>query len=200
MADATLDKTLISLDELLAMGDVRVEIIDGEIVEMAAAGVLHQLIIRNVFRILDPYVEEHNLGTVLTDGLTFLMYSDAGGLKDSFVPDVSFSRKDNIPAGFEITKPHPGVPDLAVEVVSPNDKATEIQQKIQIYLDKGTEEVWVAYPIPGSQSLHQYRRDSTTARIYREPDEVVDTSVMFPGLEGLTVAAIFRLPNWALDT
>jgi hypothetical protein len=39
MADAPAEKTAISLDDLLKMGeDARVEIIDGEIVEMPAAG------------------------------------------------------------------------------------------------------------------------------------------------------------------
>jgi Uma2 family endonuclease len=172
----------------------------GEPVEMAAAGVLHQIISANMFRILDPYVIAHDIGAVFTDGLTYLMYSDAKGLKESFIPDVSFIRKTNLPPEFDLSKPHPGAPDLAVEIMSPDDKAIAVEAKVRLYFDKGTEEVWVAYPTLGSQSLHQYRRGSTTARIYREPDEVVDTSVMFPGLEGLTVAAIFRLPAWALDT
>lgn len=197
MADTTLDKTLISLDELLALGDARVEILDGQIAEMAAAGVLHQIIISNVNFPIEAYIRQNPIGSVFVDGLIFLMYSDEAGLKESFIPDLSFVRNDNFPADLDITKPHPGVPNLAVEVISPNDKAADIQEKIRIYLEKGTEEVWVAYPELGSQSLHQYRRGSSTVRIYQEPDDVIDASAFFPGLEGLTVEAIFKLPAWA---
>lgn len=198
MADLPLERTFISLDDLLEMGeDARVEIINGEIVPMAAAGVLHQIIIGNIYRPLDSYTQQHEVGTVFTDGLTYLMHSDPRSLKHSFVPDVSFIRKENFPAGFDIRKPFPGAPDLAVEVISPNDKATEIQEKILTYLENGTEQVWVAYPQPGSQSLHQYLRDSSTMRIYQKPEEAIDASAFFPGIEGLTTEAIFKLPVWA---
>ncbi|MBZ0303633.1 MAG: Uma2 family endonuclease [Anaerolineae bacterium] len=200
MADLPHEKTAISLDDLLDMGeDTRVEIIHGELIEMTAAGVLHQIIIGNFFRTLDPFASEHGLGAVFTDGLTYLMHSDPRSLRHSFVPDVSFIRRENIPAGFDLRKPFPGVPDLAVEVVSPNDKAVDVQEKILIYLEKGAEQVWVAYPEPGRQSLHQYRRDQSTMRIYQKPEEVIDTSALFPGLEALTVATIFSLPAWATD-
>ena len=196
MTDLPVQKTHISLDDLLEMPE-RAEIINGELVEMSAAGVLHGIIIGNIYRIVDPYVMEHEIGTVLMDGVTYLMYSDPRSLKDSFIPDLSFIRNENIPANFDVSRPHPGIPDLAVEVVSPNDKAVDVQDKILAYLDKGTEQVWVAYPEVGSQSLHQYIRGSSTIRIYQEPDEEVDTSAIFPTLQGLTVAAIFKLPKWA---
>ena len=166
---------------------------------MVAAGVLHQIIVGNVYYPLEVYNRQHELGSVFTDGLTYLMHSDPSSLKHSFVPDVSFLRSENIPAGFDISKPFPGVPDLAVEVISPNDKAIDVQEKILIYLEKGTEEVWALYPELGSQSVQQYRRDSSTVRIYQKPEEAVDASALFPGLDGLTVEAIFKLPKWAAD-
>lgn len=196
MADLPAQTTHISLDDLLEMGsDAHVEVIDGEVVEMAAAGILHQIVVGNFFRILNLYVTEHEDGAMFTGGLTYLMHSDPRSLTDSLVPDVSFIRAENIPAGFDITRPHPGVPDLAIEVVSPNDKASEVQEKIAIYLDRSTEQVWVAYP--GSQSLYQYRRGSATVQLYPKPDEAIDASAFFPGIESLTLAAIFRLPRWA---
>jgi Uma2 family endonuclease len=39
-----------------------------------------------------------------------------------------------------------GAPDLAVEIVSPGDDASDLRQKIQQYLDNGTAIVWVIYP------------------------------------------------------
>jgi Uma2 family endonuclease len=69
---------------------------------MATAGVAHQIIARNVQRLLDAYVVTHQNGEVFFDGLTYLIHSEAGGLKDSFVPDVSFIRRENIPANLEV--------------------------------------------------------------------------------------------------
>ena len=118
----------------------RVEIINGEMVEMAAAGILHHIVIGNIYYPLETYNRQHEIGTVFMDGLTYLMFSDPSTLKDSFFPDVSFIRNTNTPPDFDITKPHPGAPDLAVEVISPNDKALDVQDKIVAYLEKGTEQ------------------------------------------------------------
>lgn len=198
MAELPIEKQTISLDDLLALdADARIEIIDGEMVEMAAAGVLHHIVIGNIYYPLETYNRHHEIGSVFMDGLTYLMYSDPRTLRDSFIPDVSFIRSANIPADFDISKPHPGAPDLAVEVISPNDKAIDVQDKILTYLEKGTEQVWVAYPDLGNQSLHQYLQGSSTVRIYQKPEEAIDTGDLFPGLDDLTVAAIFKLPKWA---
>lgn len=132
------------------------------------------------------------------DNLTYLMFSEAGCLRDSFVPDVSFIRLDDLIAGLDITTPYPGVPTLAVEVASPDDKAEEIMKKVRTYLDKGTEQVWVVYP--AARELHQYRRDdSTRVRLYRAAAEVIDAEPLFPGLQ-LTLAAVFAMPPWAQKT
>lgn len=101
MANVLFSERLLSMDELLALDDARVEIINGELVEMTAAGMTHQLIARNVQRPLDAYALTHGNGEVFGDGLTFLMFSEAKGLKDSFVPDVCFIRNENLMPMFD---------------------------------------------------------------------------------------------------
>jgi Uma2 family endonuclease len=185
---------LISLEELLAMGDARVEIINGEVKHMSPVGGLHHIIEGNLIRILDNYVVANGIGIVFMDGLIYLMHSEARGLKDSFVPDVSFIRSENIPANWQIEKPFPGVPDLAVEVMSPEDKANEVEAKAQTYLQKGTQEVWIIYP--DTQSVHQYRSSQPdTIRIYSGSKQI-DTVALFPELQ-LSTDTIFNLPAWA---
>jgi Uma2 family endonuclease len=53
------------------------------------------------------------------------------------------------------------VPELVVEVVSPNDLAESLVVKVKEYLDGGVQMVWVVYPIPGwihvYESLHRVR-------------------------------------------
>ena len=194
MADASLEKTAITLDDLLR-SERLAEIIDGEMVEMMAAGGTHHLIAGNFYRPLDAYARVNNLGTVFMDGLTYLMFSDPRSLKDSFVPDVSFIRTENVPADWDVDKPHPGVPDLAVEVISPGDSADDILGKVRTYLNKGSEQVWVTYP--STREVHQYRRDHDPEITTYTGSKPIDTGGMFPGLE-LTADIIFELPPWAI--
>jgi len=195
MAESTFEKTEISLDDFMQI-DSRVEIIEGELVEMAAAGFRHQVFGGNIYDSLKPFAHSRNLGIVLFDGMTYLMFSDAQRLKDSFMPDVSFIRRENFIANFDFSKPYPGVPDLAVEVVSPGDDADKIQTKLRTYLAKGTEQVWIVYPT--TREVHQYRRDKNPEiRIYSGSQQL-DTESLFPGLE-LTTDMIFRLPDWAVE-
>ncbi len=195
MATPPIEKTLMSLDELLALGsDTWVEIIGGELIAMSPVGVLHHIIVSNVAWLLEIYVRKTGVGSVFPDGLIYMMGSEKQGLKNSFVPDVSFIHMDSIPADWEISKPYSGAPDLAVEVMSPDDKAPIIIQKVRTYLEKGTREVWVIYP--ESRELHQYQQDSDTVRIYRGSTKL-DSERLFPGIENLTTDAIFKLPGWA---
>lgn len=185
----------LSLEALLALDEsIRIEIIAEEIVPMPAAGGVHHMIAANIYRLLDRYVSVRDIGLMLFDGFTYLMYSPAGRLKDSYVPDVSFLSAQNIPAGWEVEKPHPGTPDVAVEIMSPGDDAELLLTKIRTYLEKGTQQVWVIYP--RLREVHQYlRSEPARIRLYRG-DESVDAEALFPGIEGLTLPAIFKLPAW----
>ena len=68
-------------------------------------------------------------------------------------------------------------PDLAVEVISPNDLASEVNEKIDEYLSAGVSLVWVIDP--DSKTVSVYRKDGSTARL-RESDELSGEDVI-PG-------------------
>ncbi len=193
MADISLERTAVTLDDLMKLGeDARVEVINGVIVEMAPVGGLHHIYGGNLLRPIDAFVLEHELGIVFMDGLLHLMNEKDRYLRGSFAPDISFILRENIPADWNLSLPFPGVPDLAVEVISPSEKATDIQSKISLYLERGTEQVWVVYP--ATREIYQYRRNEKTARIYRGSEQI-DCESLFPGLV-LTLDAIFKLPPW----
>lgn len=192
MADRSLEQTAVTLEDLLNLGeDSRVEVINGAIVEMAPVGGLHHVVAGNIFRALDKFVINTNLGAVFMDGLLYLMNEKDRYLRGSFVPDVSFIRQENIPAAWNILLPFPGVPTLAVEVVSPNDSAEDLQTKIHTYLEKGTEQVWVIYPV--TRELYQHH--GKAVRLYTGSEQIA-TENLFPGLV-LTLDMIFNLPPWA---
>ena len=193
MADMLVEDKLLTLDELLVMSrSQHVEIIDGELIEMGGAGILHALIGANIFRLIDPYLQAHDIGVALAGGAIFLMYSPAARLKDSFSPDVAFLRHENVPADWDAEQPHPGVPNLAVEIVSPGNEASSIQYKRMTYLEKGSEQVWLVYP--RLREVHVYTPNNVT--IYKG-DTAVDAAAVFPGIAPLPLRAIFKLPAWA---
>jgi Uma2 family endonuclease len=188
-------QTLMTLDDLLARND-RIEIINGDVFDMAAAGADHQIIGRNIFRILDAYVAEAGTGEVLYDGLTFLMNSSEAGLTNSFIPDIAYLKLDNLPDTWDIRKPHPGTPDLAVEIFSPGNDEQRMLQKARTYLKQGSEQVWIVFP--ALKEVHQFKAsDPTRIRVYMEGAMQVDD--LFPGLDDLTVERIFALPAWTMQ-
>ncbi|WP_020396526.1 Uma2 family endonuclease [Thiolinea disciformis] len=48
-------------------------------------------------------------------------------------------------AEFGYTTPYPKAPELCVEIVSPSNSNIEIAEKVELYLAKGAQEVWVVY-------------------------------------------------------
>lgn len=78
-------------------------------------------------------------------------------------PDVSFIRRGRLP---EERLPDGHItlaPDLAVEVISPNDTAYEVDTKVQEYLNAGVPLVWVINP--HVRTIHIYRADGTVERL-----------------------------------
>jgi Uma2 family endonuclease len=71
----------------------------------------------------------------------------------------------------------PGAPDLAVEVVSPNDTIREIEERVRAWLDAGTKMVWVVNPKWRTVSVHRSATDPTTLT---EKDELTGGDVV-PG-------------------
>jgi Uma2 family endonuclease len=177
---------LMALDE-----DDSVEIIDGEIVEMAPNGILHLFVGGNVYDVVKPFVVQNGLGYVFSDGLLCILDKRQRGIKGAQVPDVCFIRKGRIPKDFDISRPFPGAPDLAVEVVSPGDDVNKLLKRVRKYLEFGTEQVWVIYP--EIREVHQYRRGSDMIQVYKDAEQM-DVEALFPGLV-LTLEEIFKLPE-----
>ena len=50
-------------------------------------------------------------------------------------------------AEFEFVTPYPKAPELCIEIVSPSNSKIEIQSKVDLYLAKGAQEVWVVYDL-----------------------------------------------------
>ena len=124
--------------------------------------------------------------------MIYLLDQNEKHLRGARVPDVSFIRKGMIPKGWNIDRPFPGAPTLAIEVVSPDDDAEDLLKRTRDYLRAGSEQVWIAYP--SEREVQQHRRGADTVRVYTQDSDAIDVDGLFPGLT-LTLGAIFALPE-----
>lgn len=170
----------VTAKELLSMPDygLRSELIRGEVRWMAPAGNVHGRLAVNVTISLGPYVRENDLGVVFAAETGFKIASNPDTVR---APDVAFVSRERVEAVGEVEGFWPGAPDLAIEVISPNDLYTEVEEKVADWLEAGAGMVVVVNP-----------RNKTVA-VRRTPSEITvleesDT------LDGADVVSGWSLP------
>ncbi len=147
-------KQLITADELRTMPEVpgkRFELINGEMVEVPGTNILHSLLVFWVARLIAAFVEEQNLGLVTVDGSSYVIRTNPDTVR---IPDVAFISWQRMPDPLPLSRFWPIPPDLAVEVVSPDDRANELHEKAQDYLEAGSRQVWILWPQRRSMTVH----------------------------------------------
>lgn len=176
--DTNMDETerLYTADELLeisARDDNRYELLHGRLRIMAPAGDEHGFLAASLNARIFLFAEEHKLGYVFAAETGFYLSRNPDLVR---APDLAFVRSERI-VGKLSGKYFPGAPDLAVEVVSPNDIASEVQAKIQDWLTHGTRLVWVVDP--QTRTVTVYRPDGT-ANVLKAKDALNGEEVL-PG-------------------
>lgn len=164
--------------------DKHLELIDGVIYDMPPAGEEHGADAGNFLGFIWTHARANDLGRVTTAETGYILHTDPDGRDVVLAPDVGFIVKARATA--EPSRKYvPLAPDLAVEVVSPNDKAEEIHLKVNKYLQYGTRLVWVAYPETHTVVVHT----TSGARTLAEND-TLDGGDVLPGFT-LRVGEIF---------
>src|SRR3972149_1026687 len=107
---------------LHASGLGRCELLRGELVMMSPSGFEHGRLVTSVSTPLDIFVSGKGLGVVLGAETGFRIARDPDTVR---APDVAFVRSDRVPAA-PLSGFFPGAPDLAVEILSPDDRASEV--------------------------------------------------------------------------
>ncbi len=166
---------LVTADELLHMpGDVRCELIEGEIHERSPAGHTHGRIAMRFGNRMGHYVSMHQLGETCAAETGFKIAADPDTV---LAPDATFvtAEREALAEGSEGY--FPGAPDLALEVISPSDRYSEVAGKVQKYLSAGTRMVVVVDPPKRTVIVHRSRAD---VLILKE-DDVLDGGDVLPG-------------------
>lgn len=175
MSYSTTDDRLLTIEEFRRLPDdgTRMELVRGRVVREPPAGFEHGDVGMGLATRLRAHVKREGLGTVVGPDTGFILAEDPPTVR---APDAAFVRGENLEGG----RPEgyaPFAPDLAVEVVSPSNTLTQIQEKVLDYLDAGTSAVWVLEP--GSRRITVYRSRSEIRIL--APDEVLDGEEVVPG-------------------
>jgi len=128
------------------------ELVDGRVVEMPPAGPIHGRVDTKFVLGLGAFVDQHGLGQVfLNTGFILRRSPDLVRAPDqAFVSAARLAEHPLPETGFWEM-----VPDLVVEIVSPNDRAEEVAPKVTEYLECGVPLVWVLYPRQKQVHVHR---------------------------------------------
>jgi Uma2 family endonuclease len=161
------------------------EIIDGQRVELPPMSILATRVSSNVHGYLRYYLHGNPVGEAVMEGLFHLPLPVDRNRR----PDVAFVSAQTIaaaPAQLGSENAWSVLPELMVEVVSPNDLAEEIMERIGEYFTAGTRLIWVIYP---TQRLVYVYESPEQVRILSDAREL-DGGAVLPGFR-IAVASLF---------
>jgi Uma2 family endonuclease len=112
------------------------ELVDGELIDVSGNTVEHNGLRDSLVAMLLPHVRDHKLGRIIAEQ-EYAFGDDAHG------PDITLIGPEKLPLLNRKRRVQPFVPDLAIEVVSTNDRFTALVRKAKKYRRYGTREVWI---------------------------------------------------------
>jgi Uma2 family endonuclease len=167
---------LITAEELLhaSYPDNRTELVRGRLVVREPAGDRHGRVAMNLTLRLGAHVEHAQLGQLFAAETGFALTRDTVR-----APDIAFIRRERLP---EVTTAFLQIaPDLAVEVLSPGDRAGDVLAKVGDWLEAGARLVWVIDP--ERRIARVYRPDGTESNIVE--GDSLDGEDVVPGFSCL---------------
>lgn len=120
------------------------ELANGELVRSPKNDFYHGHICSRLLAALFHFNEPRRLGAILDSSTGFWMVN-----RNCRAPDISFVSRARLQAlGFKRSTRSffPGAPDLAVEILSPNNTRAEVDERLKDFFASGTRLVWVIDP------------------------------------------------------
>ena len=161
-----------------------VELVEGDIVEMPFPSPIHAAILVTLSTSLGSFVTENGLGRVLGGNAPFVLERHPDGKDTVRGLDIAFISSARWPEALP-RKPFLVGPDLAVEIISPSNRADDIEKKVQQLLQAGTTLIWIVYPDLRTVTIHTVDGATTLT----ENDDLTGGDIL-PGFE-VRVSDIF---------
>ncbi len=176
-------------EDLLRMPDGnRYELTDGRLVERNMS-MWSSFVAGVIYFTLLSFCHGKRLGWIFPEGTSYQCFPNEPGKVRK--PDTSFIRLDRLSLAQVTEEGHCTIaPDLAVEVISRNDTAEEIDERAAAFLRAGTSLVWVVNPRFRTVVVHRRQGQGT---VLREGDELTGEEVI-PGFR-CQVRELFVTPT-----
>lgn len=121
----------------------RYELMSGELIEMSPSGGEHGEFVFDIGYFLKDYLLKNKVGRLTGAESGFYITRNPDTVR---APDLAFIPHERLPEG-KLPKGYMDiVPALVIEVISPHDKAVDIEEKTRLWLQFGVTQVWNVYP------------------------------------------------------
>jgi Uma2 family endonuclease len=151
----------------------RTELVRGRLVVREPATLRHGVIVVRIVLEIGTYLEANPIGEVMAGDPGFTLFRNPDTVR---APDVAYLRADRMPT-VEVVGFDDLAPDLAVEVLSPGDRAGKVREKTDDWLRAGTLLVWIIDPRQRIAWVH--RADGTVSQ--RTEHDLLDGEDVLPG-------------------
>ena len=165
--------------------DRHFELEHGKVVEMSRPGERHGVVCHNVNYLLGAYLRQRRKGRVCANDTGLILERNPDTVRG---PDV-FLYDQSQPYDQLHSKYSEEVPQLAVEVLSPNDNWGKVLRRVAEYLQRGVEVVWVVDPENRTATV---LLPNQLPQVLEENDQITGAPA-FPDLS-FPVAELFFVP------
>ena len=123
---------------------------------------------------LGNFIMPRQLGTLVGSDTGIWLERDPDTVRE---PDIAYISAEKMPLDADIPGYSEVVPDLVVEVRSPNNSLREIREKALMWLDFGVHLLWVAHP--ETRTVDVYGIGSSVLTLTE--DDTLDGGEVLPG-------------------
>ena len=175
--------TKLTLAEFLALpdGDIYCEFVDGKAVPKVSPKFFHSSLQGALCGLIRVWCKGR--GRVLPEWAILLKRQDKDWIP---VPDLTYISYERLPKSWRRNEACPAIPELVIEIISPDQSMKEFEEKAKDYLAAGVPRVWVIDP--EAILIRSFLTDGLS-QVYRDNTPIVDE--LLPGFE-LTTRQIFE--------
>ncbi len=176
-------ETKLTLEEFLNLpeDDVNYEFIDGQAVPKVSPKFFHSTLQAALLVLIRLWCK--GKGRVGTEWAVILKRQGKDWVP---VPDLTYISYERLPASWKRNEACPAIPELVIEIISPDQTIKEFEEKAKDYLAAGVSIVWVVDP--EAMSIRVFLPDGSS-QVYT--DNLLIVNPLLPGLE-LTTRQVFE--------
>ncbi|MEA5514466.1 Uma2 family endonuclease [Nodularia sp. UHCC 0506] len=176
-------RTKLTLEEFLNLpeGDVNYEFIDGQSVPKVSPKFFHSTLQAALLVLIRLWCK--GKGRVGTEWAVILKRQGQDWVP---VPDLTYISYERLPASWKRNEACPAIPELVIEIISPDQTIKGFEEKVKDYLAAGVSIVWVVDP--EAISIRVFLPDGSS-QVYTDNMLIVNT--LLPGLK-LTTKQVFE--------